>query len=191
MIDILAAEAQRRLRARGFHVHCYYGTERLDREMPLPGAIELAWSDGPDTFGPSIGVRGVATATGSMQAASSARVEVRVASTKAGATHAEHRRLARAAVDTLLLELRAYMAKNGIQFSGASGNFVDPPDTTQQHGATYELAVDFARGVDVTPIERLDGLLADGAVLGWTSIDTVTVVTGNASGAVCAAPTGD
>lgn len=191
MIDQLSTEVQRRLRARRIHAHCFYGTERLERALPQPGAIELDWADGPEVFGASIAVRSLATSVGSMQAASTAQVIVRVASAKAGATHADHRKLARAVVDTVVLEARAWLASQRCSLTGARGAFLDPADTTQQHGATYELAIDFARGVGVTPIEALDGMVLDGAALGWTSTDTVTLVTGNASGAVCAAPTGD
>lgn len=188
MIDFIAAQMQRRLRARSIHVHCDYGTERFEREMPLPGTIEIDWSDGPDVYGPGAGTRSLPSAVGDMQAAGVMRAEVRVASAKAGATHAEHRRLARHVVDMLVLEMRAQLETMGLKMPSARGGFVDVPESEMPHGATYELDIDYARGVQIPTLANLDGVLIDGETQALVGSGIVRVTVGTAVGVVCEPP---
>jgi len=188
MIDQLSSEMQRRLRARGLHAHCLYGTERLERAMPMPGTIEVEWNDGPEQFGPSGTTRALPSTLGQMQATSVASAEVRAASSKAGATHADHRRLTRSVVDMLVLEARSWLYTRGCVLTGARGAFVDVADSQQPHGATYELDLDIARGVQAPLVEQLDGALVDGALGELVGSGVVRVTVGDQVGSVCEPP---
>jgi hypothetical protein len=183
MIDELAAAVSTRLRARGWPAIVSYGPPRLERMMPQPGAIEVELSDAADTYGPSIGTKAPAT-RGDMTCSSSADVEVRVASTLAGAGHTDHRRLARAVVSDILIEARSWLASKNCIFRGARGEFTSPIDTPQEFGAVYTLSLDFDRGIVATPKSELDGFIVDGADQAYATSGTTTVNGGN----VCSPP---
>jgi hypothetical protein len=189
MIAGLVEAMRSRLAARRILASLSYGDDRLERTLPQSGAIEIDFADGPDVYAPSLAARETLGVPGSMQVTTSVQIEVRCASSKAGARHRDHRRLARLVVDTLLLEAGLWVRQQRCQLLGAAGGFIDPPDTQQQHGATYGLTLDIVRGVGVVTQDEIDGILIDGSEHALEPSGTVTMRIGEAlTGVVCEPP---